>query len=204
MQGSNGGSAGQQLQHAADRAGDHRQVLQLGRLDRVRDLRLRRLNERGLAGNGQRLVDPCQCELEIDGERRVDIEPDVFTQRLRESGQFRFDLVSARFESWEEVLSFRVADCGTYNARGGVRNSDGHSGQNGVCLIDDTAVERARCLRIGHRRDRHQTHCDYRLAYTFLRHPHSLTSWGERITETPDKYMDEDARTCNTPPYQSV
>ncbi len=138
----------QQLEHAADGPRNHRQVLQFGGLNGVGNLRLRRLDERRLTGDGERLVEAGQRQFEIDRDRRVDAQSDVVTQRLRETGQLRLDLIGAWLEAGQEILSFSVGHARADHAGGRVGNRHGYTWKDGVAVVDDAAVERACCLRV--------------------------------------------------------
>ena len=123
-----GRGARQQFEHAGNRARDHRQVLQLGCLNRGGHLRLRGLDERCFAGHRQRLVDAGDGELEVDCQRGADQQVDVVARRRLEAGQIALHLVRAGFQTGQRPLAVLVGDGRADHACRLVRNGDGDTG----------------------------------------------------------------------------
>src|SRR6185503_174773 len=174
-----------QREHAAHVAGDHRQVLELFGLDARRHLRLRHFDERRFSRDRDGFGDAGERQHEVDRDRRIDGQVHAVADRRLEPGQLRLDVVDAGFEARNKKGALGVGDARAHDAGARVGDRDGHTGKNGITLVEGAPVERAGSLR--KRRsdaDEHQAQNNrYPMPYTKVREPHICLLSGYRVTD---------------------
>ena len=101
---------------------------------------------------------PARLSSEVDGDRRVHVEPDIGPDRCREAGQVGLDFIRARLEPRYGIQTFLVGDRGARDASAEVGRGDRDSREYRVSLIENPAVEGARGLLGEHRSRGQQAH----------------------------------------------
>ena len=151
----------------------HRQRLERLPIDRARHLGRRRLHDRRIAGDGDRLLHRRELHLHVDHGALAGVEREVIAELGREAGQLGLQFVAAfRRQRRKHVAAAVVGRRAAGEAGGHVADGDGDAGQDRLLLVGDDTLDaegrRLRRRRVGHGEKRRENEQPFE--YTMKRH----------------------------------
>jgi hypothetical protein len=124
--------------------GDRRQRFDLIARDDGREIRFRRLDDRGLSRDGQRLAERRQLHRDVQIDRAPNLQRQIIVHKLREAFELRGHRVFPRIQPGKPIDALVVGDDGARLIGGLIRNCDDDARHHAAGDIADSARDTRR------------------------------------------------------------